>query len=161
VHRAWPIAAAVAVSLGAGSCAGSSRDRDVRPAHPPSPVASAQAAAAPSAEVVLPVASAEAAPPIASAQAPTPAPSAPADGIYCNGVGRPGCGPDGLAGMTKSAIAARFGEPQTRDANRWVYVLPRGCAYEKGEMIVHFARDRVVKATVRQYITGQHCMRME
>jgi hypothetical protein len=59
--------------------------------------------------------------------------------------------------MHKSAIEARFGEPQTRNANRWVYVLPRGCAYEKGTMTVHFARDRVVKATATQHITGQHC----
>ena len=93
---------------------------------------------------------------ISAAVAP-PAPSAPPDGIYCNVVGRPGCGPDGLAGMHKSAIEARFGEPQTRNANRWVYVLPRGCAYEKGTMTVHFARDRVVKATATQHITGQHC----
>jgi hypothetical protein len=120
----------------------------------------------PSAEVPRPVASAEAAPPVASAavappvvsaEAPLPAATAPADGIYCNVVGRPECGPDGLVGMRKSAIEARFGEPQTRAANRWVYVLPRGCAYEKGEMIVHFARGRVVKATAKRYITGQHC----
>jgi hypothetical protein len=157
VHRAWPIAATIAVSLGAGSCAGSPGDRNARPTHPPSPATSGQVAAAPSPEVPPPVALAEAAPPVASAQAPSPAPSAPPDGIYCNVVGRPGCGPDGLAGMHKSAIEARFGEPQTRNANRWVYVLPRGCAYEKGTMTVHFARDRVVKATATQHITGQHC----
>lgn len=67
------------------------------------------------------------------------------------------CGPRGIRGLSDEDIRARFGEPHRREGNRWIYVLPEGCAYEKAELTVIFTAKRVVHATAKHIWTGEHC----
>jgi hypothetical protein len=66
---------------------------------------------------------------------------------------------DELEGLTTDQLRARWGEPDGKRTDRWIYVFPRhdDCVEERIVMTLRLRGGKVIKAEQRSEMTGDHC----
>lgn len=102
----------------------------------------------------------------ADGDAPSPPQPAPADDVATtrprpsspSTPSKTGSSLDHAEGMTKAEVERRFGKPDERAGNRWVYRRPKhSCAEVRIVYTLTFRADEVTTVARTRKRTGQHC----